>query len=114
MANNVNYQIAENFKEQRRLEYKLQKSKALSLSANLNFGYNAFDEDFNFYRKNQKYYNFSSFGVNLNIPIFSSLPEVQGHNKPRSPLSRPKPNSQNLSKNSVCSMKAQKRVRVLD
>jgi hypothetical protein len=29
MANNVNYQIAENFKEQRRLEYKLQKSKAL-------------------------------------------------------------------------------------
>ncbi len=74
MANNVNYQIAENFKEQRRLEYKLQKSKALpSLSANLNFGYNAFDEDFNFYRKNQKYYNFSSFGVNLNIPIFSSF-----------------------------------------
>jgi outer membrane protein TolC len=74
MANNVNYQIAENFKEQRRLEYKLQKSKALpSLSANLNFGYNAFDEDFNFYMKNQKYYNFSSFGVNLNIPIFSSF-----------------------------------------
>lgn len=74
MSNNVNYQIAENFKEQRRLEYKLQKSKALpTLSANLNFGYNAFDEDFNFYFKNQKYYNFSSFGVNLNVPIFSSF-----------------------------------------
>jgi outer membrane protein len=74
LSNNVNYQIAENFKEQRRLEYKLQKSKALpTLSANLNFGYNAFDEDFNFYYKNQKYYNFSSLGVNLNIPIFSSF-----------------------------------------
>jgi len=74
MSNNVNYLIAENFKEQRRLEYKLQKSKALpTLSANLNFGYNAFDEDFNFYFENQKYYNFSSFGVNLNIPIFSSF-----------------------------------------
>jgi outer membrane protein len=74
MGNNVNHQIAENFKEQKRLEYKLQKSKALpTLSSNLNFGYNAFGEDFDFYYKNQKYYNFSSFGVSLNIPIFSSF-----------------------------------------
>jgi outer membrane protein len=73
MANNVDYQIAENFKEQRRLEYKLQKSKALpSLSANLSFGYNAFDEDFTFLNKDQKYYNFSALGISLNVPIFSS------------------------------------------
>lgn len=73
-ADNINYQMALNLEEQRQLEYKLQKSKALpSLSANLNFGYNAFGEEFQFFSQNQKWLNYSNFGLNLNIPIFSSL-----------------------------------------
>ena len=46
ITDNANYQMALNFQEQRNLELKLQKSKALpSLSANLNFGYTAFKDD---------------------------------------------------------------------
>jgi outer membrane protein len=71
---NINYQMALNFQEQRLLEYKLQKSKALpTLSANANFGYNAFGNEFQFFTTNQKWLNYSNIGVNLNIPIFSSL-----------------------------------------
>jgi outer membrane protein TolC len=73
-SQNVNYQMALNFQEQRQLEYKLQKTKALpSLSANVNLGYNAFGNQFQFFTSNQKWLNYSNLGVNLNVPIFSSL-----------------------------------------
>jgi outer membrane protein TolC len=71
---NINYQMAMNFQEQRELELKLQKAKALpSLSANLNFGYTAFKDEFQFFTQNQNWFNYSNVGVGLNIPIFSSL-----------------------------------------
>ncbi|HMK06793.1 MAG TPA: TolC family protein, partial [Flavobacterium sp.] len=74
VSNNVDYKMAQNFTEQRTLELKLQKSRALpSLSANVNFGYNAFDQSFRFFNGNTKYYNYSNLGVNLTIPIFSSF-----------------------------------------
>ncbi len=74
VTNNINYQMAQNFQEQRELEIKLEKSKALpSLSANVNFGYNAFGDQFQFFTQNQKWLNYSNLGVNLNVPIFSSL-----------------------------------------
>ncbi|MBF2707032.1 TolC family protein [Flavobacterium soyangense] len=72
--NNINYQIASNFEEQRQLEYKLEKSKALpTLSANVNFGYNGFGNKFEFLTKNQRWFNYSNLGVSLHVPIFSSL-----------------------------------------
>ena len=72
--NNIDYQIADNFKEQRRLEYKLQRAAYLpSLAANVNFGYNAFSNEFTFANQDQKWNNFSNLGVSLNIPIFSSF-----------------------------------------
>lgn len=71
---NISYQIATNFEEQRTLEYKLERSKALpSLSANLNFGYTAFKDQFEFFTKNQNWFNYSNLGISLNVPIFSSL-----------------------------------------
>ena len=74
LDNNINYQMMLNFNEQRRLEYKLQKSKALpSLGANLNFGYNSFSNGFTFFNSDQKWNKFSNLGVGLNVPIFSSL-----------------------------------------
>ncbi len=72
--NNINYQMALNFEEQRELELKLQKSKALpTLTANMNFGYNAFGNQFEFFTRNQKWLNYSNLGMTLNVPIFSSL-----------------------------------------
>ena len=74
VTESIYYQMASNFQEQRSLELKLQKSKALpSLSANVNFGYNAFSNQFTFFNGDQKWNNFSNLGVGLNVPIFSSL-----------------------------------------
>lgn len=74
VVDNVNYKMALNFQEQRNLELKLQKSKALpSLSANLNFGYTAFNNQFQFFTHNQDWFNYSNLGLSLNVPIFSSL-----------------------------------------
>jgi len=74
VTDNINYQIATNFKEQRYLELKLQKSKALpSLGAAFNFGYNSFANNFTFADKDQKWNRFSNVGVSLNVPIFSSF-----------------------------------------
>jgi outer membrane protein len=72
--NTVDYQIVSNMTEQKRLLLKLEKSKALpSLSANVNFGTNAFASNFNFLNPDQRWYNYSGLGVGLNVPIFSSL-----------------------------------------
>ncbi len=74
VQNNINYIISQNFVDQRSLELKLQKSKALpSLSAGVNFGYNGYSEKFTFFNSDQRYFNYSNLGVNLNIPIFSSF-----------------------------------------
>lgn len=73
VKNSIDYQISQNLVDQRKLELKLEKSKALpNLSANVNFGYNAFGDDFKFYDSDQKWFNYSNLGVSLNIPIFSS------------------------------------------
>jgi outer membrane protein len=72
--NNIDYQLAENFKEQRRLEYKLQKAAYLpTIAANYNFGYNAFSNDFSFVNQSQKWNSYSLLGVGINIPIFTSF-----------------------------------------
>ncbi|KIX21087.1 transporter [Flavobacterium sp. 316] len=72
--NTIDYKIGQNKEESNRLLLKLEKSKALpSLSANVNFGYNAFGNEFQFFNQDQKWFNYSNLGVALNIPIFSSL-----------------------------------------
>lgn len=74
VTNNINYQMASNFQEQRSLELKLQKSKALpTLAAAVNFGYNSFANDFSFADSKQKWNKFSNLGVSLSVPIFSSF-----------------------------------------
>ncbi len=74
VQNNINYQLSTNFVEQRTLEMKLEKSKFLpSLAANVNFGYNAFGDQFQFFTSNQKWLNYSNLGMSLNVPIFSSF-----------------------------------------
>ena len=71
---NIYYQMALNFQEQRQLEFKLQKTKSLpSLAAVVNVGYNAFGNQFQFFTSNQKWLNYSNMGINLSVPIFSSF-----------------------------------------
>lgn len=72
--NNIDYQIVSSLVTQKRLLLKLEKAKALpSLGAAFNLGANAFSQEFTFVNGNQRWFNYSNVGVNLNIPIFSSL-----------------------------------------
>ncbi|MGB0896187.1 MAG: TolC family protein [Flavobacteriaceae bacterium] len=74
VQSNIDYKIAENDRRSKELLLKLERSKALpSLSAFVNGGYAANNDDFTFLDSDQKWFGSSLFGVSLNIPIFSSL-----------------------------------------
>lgn len=69
----IDYRIAENDKKSKELLLKLEKTRALpQLSAFLNGGYLGFSNEFTFFDREQNWAGFSAFGLNLNIPIFSS------------------------------------------
>ena len=73
VENNVDYKIAYNLTEQRNLEMKLEKSKALPrLTAFLNYGTSANSNDFTFFDGDQRWFQSSIVGVNMSVPIFSS------------------------------------------
>lgn len=70
---NIDYQIGKNMEESKKLMVKLEKSKELpSIGAQVNFGYNAFSNEFTFFNSDQKWSNYSNIGIGLNVPIFSS------------------------------------------
>ncbi len=74
IENNVDYRLAFLLTEQRRLELKLEKSRALpKLEAFINYGTAAFDDDFVFLDSETRWFQSSVLGASLKIPIFSSL-----------------------------------------
>jgi len=74
VENTIQFKIADNLVKQRELEMKLEKSKALpSLSAFANYGQISFGENFEFFSSQADWFEFSTIGVSLNVPIFSSL-----------------------------------------
>ena len=73
VKNTIDYRIAANDKTSKELLLKLEKSKALpTLSAFINGGYNAFDDQFVFLDSDTRWFGSSLLGVSMNIPIFSS------------------------------------------
>ena len=74
VSQNIDYTLMTNFVDQRNLELKLEKSRYLpSLGASLNYGYNAFGEDFSTFTDADNWLDYSNLGLNLNIPIFSGF-----------------------------------------
>jgi outer membrane protein TolC len=74
VENTVDYQIAENDKTSKELLLKLEKSKALpTINAFVNGVYDGYSDNFKFLKKEQQWLGSSLFGLNVNIPIFSSL-----------------------------------------
>lgn len=70
---NIDYKIAYNLTEQRSLEMKLEKSRALpTLNAFVNYGTQANSDSFTFFDGEQRWFQSSVFGVSMDIPIFSS------------------------------------------
>ena len=76
MENNVDYKLVFNLNEQRYYELKLAKSKALPrLNAFVNYGTSSFSDQFDFLSINNglQWFQASTLGFDLDIPIFSSL-----------------------------------------
>jgi outer membrane protein TolC len=74
IQDNLDYKIGQNNEESKRLLLKLEKFRSLpTLAANLNYGLNSFANQFDFLQQDQRWYNYSNFGVSLNIPLFSSF-----------------------------------------
>ncbi len=74
VSNHIDFKIAENDRESKRLMMRLEQSKALpSLSAFLNYGTQAFSDSFTFFNSNQQWFQQSLLGVSLKVPIFSSF-----------------------------------------
>lgn len=74
VENHIDYKIAKNTERANELFVKLEQSKALpTLSSFVNLGYASFGQEFEFFKKEQKWFDSSLMGVSLNIPIFSSL-----------------------------------------
>ena len=73
LKNNIDYKIAQNDTTSKELLVKLEKSKTLpSLAAFINGGYTAYSDSFTFTNSDQKWFGSSLFGINMQIPIFSS------------------------------------------
>ncbi|MBP8793472.1 MAG: TolC family protein [Lutibacter sp.] len=74
VENHIDFKIAKNNETASELLLKLEQSKALpTLSSFVNFGYAGYGQEFEFTKKDQKWFDSSLLGVSLNIPIFSSL-----------------------------------------
>ncbi|MDO6675412.1 TolC family protein [Tenacibaculum sp. 1B UA] len=72
--NHIDFKIAQNDRESKRLLMKLEQSKYLpTLSAFVNYGVTAFSDSFTFLDSNQRWLGSSLLGVSLNVPIFSSF-----------------------------------------
>lgn len=72
--NSIDFRIQKNQEEVKRLMLKLERFKALpTVGAQLNYGANTFANKFDFLTTDQKWYNYSNFGVNISLPIFSSF-----------------------------------------
>jgi len=74
LSNNMDIKMAENNLLSETLLYKYERSKSLPrLSAFLNGNYTGNSETFSFTQSNQKWFGAALFGINLQVPIFSSL-----------------------------------------
>tara|TARA_B100000401_G_C52618863_1_gene630317 strand:+ start:133 stop:837 length:705 start_codon:yes stop_codon:yes gene_type:complete len=74
LNSNIDIKIANNYVEQKRLEYKLEQSKALpKLSSFISGAYTGNSNSFTFNDQNQKWFGSALFGVSLEVPIFSSF-----------------------------------------
>ena len=72
--NHIDYEMSKNSIKAKELFIKLEKSKYLpSLTAFLNYGTTANNDEFTFFNNDQKWLGSSLFGVSLNVPIFSSF-----------------------------------------
>jgi outer membrane protein TolC len=96
--NSVDYKIALNDLKSKELLLKLEKSKALpTLDVFINGSYSGNNNRFEFFDNSQKWFGASLFGVNMNIPIFSSFGRSSNTQKAQVNLNKSKASLENTS-----------------
>ncbi|WP_299108247.1 TolC family protein [uncultured Tenacibaculum sp.] len=74
LDNHIDFRIAQNDRESKRLLMRLEKSRALpSINAFVNYSRLANANSFDFFNSSQEWISTSVFGVGINVPIFSSF-----------------------------------------
>jgi outer membrane protein TolC len=74
IADNIDYQIAQNDIRSKELLLKLEWFKSLPrLSAYLSGGYDGYNQSFDFTQPEQDWFGRARFGLNLSVPVFSSF-----------------------------------------
>lgn len=74
VKNSIDYRMGENNEKSKQLLLKLERYRGLpTIGAQLNYGYNSFANQFDFFNQDQKWYSNSNLGVSINMPIFSSF-----------------------------------------
>ncbi|PIE50670.1 MAG: hypothetical protein CSA38_01495 [Flavobacteriales bacterium] len=74
VQNHIDFKLKKNVLRLSKLKLKLEKSKALpSLTGFISTSYNGNSNEFSFFDKDQKWFNTSVVGLQLDIPIFSGL-----------------------------------------
>lgn len=93
IQNNIDIRIADNNVKAEALLLKLERSKALpKVNAFINRTYTGNSNDFTFIDSDQKWYGSSLFGLNVKIPIFSSLGRNASTQKAKISLDQAKTN----------------------
>ena len=91
ITNNVDYKLVLNLNEQRELELKLARSRALpKLNAFVNYGSTSFSDSFDFFSGDPEWFDSSVLGFDLDIPIFSSLKRSAGTQRAKIALEKAK------------------------
>lgn len=93
IENHIDYRIAKNTERSNELLLKLEKSKFLpSLSSFINFGYAGYGSEFDFLKKEQRWFDSSLLGVSLSIPVFSSFGRSAGMQRAKIELDKAQTN----------------------
>ncbi|MBL6592226.1 MAG: TolC family protein [Flavobacteriaceae bacterium] len=93
VLDNIDYKIALNSKERNETLLRLEKVKALpTLRAYLSGSYNGYNESFNITNPKQNWYGSSQLGINMSIPVFSSLKRTASTQKAKIELEKAKLN----------------------
>lgn len=70
---NIDYIITKNHEKAKKLQVKYQKTQALpTIAAFINYGKNAYDNEFNFFNETKSWYEQSILGISIQIPLFST------------------------------------------
>lgn len=96
LNDNIDYLMAQNDIRAKELLLKLERFKSMPrISAYLSGGYDGYNQEFDFANREQDWFGRASFGLNINIPVFSSFKSQAKRQQAKLALEQSKNNAEN-------------------